>query len=94
MKGQTIAEKILSQHVGTPVYAGELVITPVDGLMATDTTAPMAIKAFCEMGRASAHTRAFLRTVRSLFQQPIGILKGGWAIQMRTFIWLRQRRLR
>ncbi len=50
MKGQTIAEKILSQHVGTRVYAGELVITPVDGLMATDTTAPMAIKAFREMG--------------------------------------------
>jgi 3-isopropylmalate/(R)-2-methylmalate dehydratase large subunit len=50
MKGQTIAEKILSQHVGKKVYAGELVITPVDGLMATDTTAPMAIKAFREMG--------------------------------------------
>ena len=50
MIGQTIAEKILSQHVGAKVYAGELVITPVDGLMATDTTAPMAIKAFREMG--------------------------------------------
>ncbi len=50
MRGQTIAEKILSQHVGTKVYAGELVITPVDGVMATDTTAPMAIKAFREMG--------------------------------------------
>jgi 3-isopropylmalate/(R)-2-methylmalate dehydratase large subunit len=50
MNGQTIAEKILSQHVGTKVYAGELVITPVDGVMATDTTAPMAIKAFREMG--------------------------------------------
>jgi 3-isopropylmalate/(R)-2-methylmalate dehydratase large subunit len=50
MKGQTIAEKILSQHVGAKVYAGELVITPVDGVMATDTTAPMAIKAFREMG--------------------------------------------
>ena len=50
MKGQTIAEKILSQHIGKKVYAGELVITPVDGLMATDTTAPMAIKAFREMG--------------------------------------------
>ena len=50
MQGQTIAEKILSQHVGQKVYAGELVITPVDGLMATDTTAPLAIKAFREMG--------------------------------------------
>jgi 3-isopropylmalate/(R)-2-methylmalate dehydratase large subunit len=50
MKGQTIAEKILSQHTGSKVYAGELVITPVDGVMATDTTAPLAIKAFREMG--------------------------------------------
>jgi 3-isopropylmalate/(R)-2-methylmalate dehydratase large subunit len=50
MKGQTIAEKILSQHVDKKVYAGDLVITPVDGVMATDTTAPMAIKAFREMG--------------------------------------------
>jgi 3-isopropylmalate/(R)-2-methylmalate dehydratase large subunit len=50
MKGQTIAEKILSNHVGHKVYAGELVITDVDGVMATDTTAPLAIKAFREMG--------------------------------------------
>ena len=48
--GQTIAEKILSKHVGKKVYAGDLVITPVDGVMATDTTAPYAIKAFREMG--------------------------------------------
>jgi len=48
--GQTIAEKILSAHVGRPVYSGELVITPVDGVMATDTTASLAIQAFREMG--------------------------------------------
>ncbi len=48
--GQTIAEKILSKHVNKKVYAGDLVITPVDGVMATDTTAPYAIKAFGEMG--------------------------------------------
>ena len=50
MKPQTIAEKILSAHAGYPVYAGELCIVPVDGSMATDTTAPLAIKAFEEMG--------------------------------------------
>ena len=50
MKPQTIAEKILSAHAGYPVYAGELCIVPVDGAMATDTTAPLAIKAFEEMG--------------------------------------------
>lgn len=48
--GLTIAEKILSQHTGSEVHAGEICIVPVDGCMATDTTAPLAIKAFQEMG--------------------------------------------
>lgn len=47
---QTLAEKILSQHVGREVKAGELLVTDVDGVMATDTTAPYAIQAFEEMG--------------------------------------------
>lgn len=47
---QTIAEKIISQHAGHKVMAGDLAIVPVDGAMATDTTAPLAIKAFREMG--------------------------------------------
>ncbi len=46
----TIAEKILSNHVGYPVKAGDLIICPVDGVMATDTTGPLAIQAFREMG--------------------------------------------
>ncbi len=46
----TISEKILSKKVGRPVKAGELIITEVDGVMATDTTAPYAIQAFKEMG--------------------------------------------
>jgi 3-isopropylmalate/(R)-2-methylmalate dehydratase large subunit len=50
MQGSTIAEKILSRHAGHNVRAGELCIVPVDGCMATDTTAPLAIKAFHEMG--------------------------------------------
>lgn len=48
--GLTIAEKILSAHAGQTVRAGELCVVPADGVMATDTTAPMAIKAFKEMG--------------------------------------------
>lgn len=47
--GQTLSEKILSQHVGKKVQAGDLIITDVDGVMATDTTGPYAIKAFQEM---------------------------------------------
>ena len=48
--GQTVAEKIISRHAGKQVQAGDLVIVPVDGAMATDTTAPLAIRAFREMG--------------------------------------------
>lgn len=46
----TIAEKILSQKVGKKLKAGDLVVTDVDGAMASDTTGPYAIKAFEEMG--------------------------------------------
>jgi 3-isopropylmalate/(R)-2-methylmalate dehydratase large subunit len=48
--GQTIAEKIISRKVGHGVSAQEIVIAPVDGVMATDTTAPMSIRAFQAMG--------------------------------------------
>ncbi len=46
----TITEKILSKHIGEHVRPGQLIICPVDGVMATDTTAPLAIKAFESMG--------------------------------------------
>jgi len=48
--GQTLAEKLISSHSGRNVQAGELAIVRVDGVMATDATGPMAIKAFHEMG--------------------------------------------
>jgi len=48
--GKTISEKIIANHVGHAVSPGDLVISPVDGVMATDTTAPLAIKAFEAMG--------------------------------------------
>jgi 3-isopropylmalate/(R)-2-methylmalate dehydratase large subunit len=47
---QTVAEKILSTHAGERVAAGEIIIVPVDGAMATDATGPFAIRAFQEMG--------------------------------------------
>ncbi len=46
----TVVEKILSLKTGKVAKTGELVITPVDGVMATDTTAPFAIQSFREMG--------------------------------------------
>ena len=48
--GQTVSEKIISNHVGHPVHAGDIVVVPVDGAMATDATAPFAIRAFEAMG--------------------------------------------
>lgn len=50
MSGFTIAEKILSKHAGSKVRAGELIVADVDAVMASDTTAPLAIKAFEAMG--------------------------------------------
>jgi len=47
---QSLAEKILSIKTGKKVKAGDIIITEVDGVMATDTTGPYAIQAFEEMG--------------------------------------------
>ncbi|MCK4244114.1 MAG: 3-isopropylmalate dehydratase large subunit [Candidatus Omnitrophica bacterium] len=47
---QTIAEKILSDHSGKRVTAGDICIAEIDLVMAQDGTAPLAIKAFEEMG--------------------------------------------
>ncbi|HZD10600.1 MAG TPA: 3-isopropylmalate dehydratase large subunit [Candidatus Binatia bacterium] len=54
---QTVAEKIISQHIGRPVKAGEIAIVPVDGVMATDATAPFAIRAFHEMVEGQGEKR-------------------------------------
>lgn len=47
--GLTIAEKIISRHAGQAVRAGDIAIVQVDGVMATDATAPLAIRAFRAM---------------------------------------------
>ncbi|QLH74374.1 MAG: 3-isopropylmalate dehydratase large subunit [Methanomassiliicoccales archaeon] len=46
----TIAEEILSSHVGKAVRAGEIVVAPVDYMMSQDGTTPLTIKAFEDMG--------------------------------------------
>jgi 3-isopropylmalate/(R)-2-methylmalate dehydratase large subunit len=47
---QTLIEKIISAHSESPVYQGEITVVDVDCVMASDTTAPLTIKAFEEMG--------------------------------------------
>jgi 3-isopropylmalate/(R)-2-methylmalate dehydratase large subunit len=46
----TVAEKIISKHADRIVTAGEIAVVEVDGVMATDATAPFAIQAFQKMG--------------------------------------------
>jgi len=46
----TLSERIISQHADHPVSAGDIAIVDVDSVMATDATAPFALKAFKEMG--------------------------------------------
>lgn len=48
--GQTIIEKILSSHSGQAARANEIVVAEVDYVMGQDGTAPLAIRAFNEMG--------------------------------------------
>lgn len=48
--GQTITEKIFSQHVGRAVYAGEIVRCNIDMVIGNDITTPISIKAFEDSG--------------------------------------------
>jgi len=48
--GKTIAEKIISKNTGRLVRQGDFVVARVDLAMASDTTAPLCIKAFQSMG--------------------------------------------
>ena len=44
--GQTLAEKIISQHANKPVKAGELVIAKVDVAAVQDGTGPLTVQEF------------------------------------------------
>lgn len=48
--GQTITEKIFSDHVGKKVYAGEIVRSKIDMVIGNDITTPISIRAFEEGG--------------------------------------------
>ena len=47
--GSTIVEKIFSRKCGSDIRAGEVVMTPLDGVMIHDITGPLAIQKFYEM---------------------------------------------
>ena len=48
--GQTITEKIFSQHAGYKVKAGEIVRVDIDMIIGNDITTPISIRAFEESG--------------------------------------------
>jgi 3-isopropylmalate/(R)-2-methylmalate dehydratase large subunit len=58
--GQTITEKIFSEHVGHPVYAGEIIRSSIDMVIGNDITTPISIKAFEDSGaKALANPEGF-----------------------------------
>ena len=59
---QTLSERIISKHTNHPISAGDIAIVDVDAVMATDATAPFALKAFKEMGgdKVWSRDKAFL----------------------------------
>ena len=70
----TIAENIISNHVGKGVRANDIVVCPVDFMMSQDGTTPLTIRAFKEMNgkkvamgqAASAGTPSALLAAQSL----------------------------
>lgn len=48
--GQTITEKIFSEHVGRKVYAGEIIRSSIDMVIGNDITTPISIHAFEDSG--------------------------------------------
>ena len=53
--GQTLAEKIISEHTGKSVRAGELVISKVDVTAVQDGTGPLTIQEFKKLGKPKLH---------------------------------------
>ena len=46
---QTIVEKLISDHCGRAVHAGEIVLANIDLAMATDGSGPLSIELFHKM---------------------------------------------
>ncbi len=53
--GQTIAEKILSEHSGKEVTPGELIISKIDAVMVQDGTGPLAVNEFKKLNKTKLY---------------------------------------
>ena len=49
--GLTLVEKIISEHAGKTVHAGELVISKVDVTAVQDGTGPLTVQEFKKLGK-------------------------------------------
>ena len=54
--GKTLAEKILSARAGTEARAGDIVIAPLDLVFAHDSTGPLAVRQFNELGMGAVYS--------------------------------------
>src|SRR5574341_477471 len=50
MEGKTLSEKIISEHCGKDVKAGEIVVVNVDLSYVQDGTGPLTVRRMAEMG--------------------------------------------
>jgi 3-isopropylmalate/(R)-2-methylmalate dehydratase large subunit len=53
--GKTLAEKILSARSDTEVYAGDIIIVPLDLVFVQDSTGPLALRQFNESNLNTIH---------------------------------------
>jgi len=53
--GMTLVEKIISEHAGKNVHAGELVISKVDVAAVQDGTGPLTVQEFKKLGKPKLH---------------------------------------
>ena len=65
--GQTIAEKIFSQHVGKKIYAGDFAIAKLDLVMVTTQLAPGQLTRFTKLLKKFGIKRKFLYLLIMLF---------------------------
>lgn len=55
MAGKTLSEKIIGEHCGKEVRAGEVVIVDVDLSYVQDGTGPLTVRRMTEMGIEKAY---------------------------------------
>ena len=68
--GLTLVEKIISEHAGKEVHAGELVISKVDVTAVQDGTGPLTVQEFKKLGKTIIQKELFyLLTMRLLVQE-------------------------